>query len=288
MPFEDEFSHALREAADAAPPPPLERLAVGAQQRGRRRRQRRVVVASAAAVAVLAAGGTLALRERPSATAAGPGPVAATAGPTSPGTASPTPSPSPTPVASSSATPMTADQMLALLRGRLPAGLQLSNPMGQGTEPTPNAMLQMTMAAFTITDNRGSGGVELIVSRSAPSSDLASNSQCAPTPHGATPTCTSSALPGGGYLRVNLPARAAGGEQVWTADLWQPDGVHVEASAGNLPGPGTRANGPTRDAPVLNGDQLTALALDPVWQPVGAALSPPKPVTSQSPDANSH
>lgn len=260
MPFEDEFSHALWQAADDAPPPSVEAMAVGAQRRGERRKRRRTIVAGAAAVVLLAGAGGLVLQLRSSAT-----PTVVSAAPVT-ATADTGRSAAPT----SAGKVVTAAQMLELLRARLPAGLALTAPMSKGSDGPQRGPVQEAMAGFTITDARGKGGVVVSVTRVGVM-DPASRGFCPPSAS-STPTCTGTAQPDGSYLWVNRAARAVGGEQLWEAILAKADGTLVTVSSSNLPGPGAGAQGPTRDAPVLDTPQLSAIVLDPVWQQVAAAL----------------
>ncbi|PBC70534.1 hypothetical protein BX265_5074 [Streptomyces sp. TLI_235] len=265
MPFEDQLSHALRQAVDAAAPPSVESMAVGAQRLGQRRRRRRTVVAGAAAVALFAGAGALTIHQRPAATVAGPAPTGSATGPA--GTSARPASPA----APTTPAPVTGARMLELFRARLPAGLALSKPLGPGSEATtgPGRLLPHAMAGFSVTDARGEGSVTVEVIRDPPG-NASERSFCPPPTK--TPTCTVTPRPDGAVLTVNRPKAAAGGEQRWQVDLLGADGTLVTVASSNIPGPPTRAEGPTRDAPVLDTAQLTAVALDPVWQQVAAGL----------------
>ncbi|WP_431677716.1 hypothetical protein [Kitasatospora sp. KL5] len=265
MPFEDQFSHALRQAVDAAPPPSVDSMAVGAQQRGRRRKRRRTVVAGAAAVALLAGAGALTAHQKPTTTATGPAPTSSATG-TAQASASPA-----SPAATGVPVPVTAQQMLELFRARLPAGLALSKPMGLGSETTlgPGRPLRRAMAAYGVTDARGEGSVIVEVIRQRPGNP-SERSFCPPPTD--PPTCTATPRPDGAVLTVNRAKRAAGGEQEWQVNLLGADGVQVSVRSSNIPGPPTTATKPTRDAPVLDTAQLTAIALDSVWQQVAVGL----------------
>ncbi|MDH6115185.1 hypothetical protein P3T36_004104 [Kitasatospora sp. MAP12-15] len=258
MPFEDEFSHALREAAEASPPTSVELLAIGAAQRGRRRKRRRTVVASASAMAAMACVGVLTLQLRPSADVSSPSTVGTTADPATPAATRKLPPLTPVPA------PVTSGQLLELFKAELPADLRLSNAMTQ--DGSAGGSVQLT-AAYTATDGHHTGGVEINLTRApAHPGQRASVGPCS----GGIPDCTTTAEPGGASLSLYLPAQAAGGEQNWTATLDRPDGSALTISAGNIPGPGSGRDTPYPNAPLLSAAQLTALALDPVWQPLMA------------------
>ncbi|GAA2828813.1 hypothetical protein GCM10010441_61590 [Kitasatospora paracochleata] len=264
MSFEDELTRALRQAVDDAPPPSVEGIAFGAHQRGTRHKRRRAVFAGAAAVVLLAGAGTLAAQLRPAATVAAP---AAQPSTTAPSTA---PSTEPT---------VTVERMLDLLRERLP-GATLSTPVGlvRGGDDQ-HAPVRTASAAFTVTDSRGSSSVRVMVVRLEPRNP-STTTYCPP---GSTPTtCTVTARPDGSRLTAYRPEAALGGEQVWVVTLLKPDGTQVIADSGNLPGPGSKADGPTRDAPVLDTPQLSALATDPVWQSVSDAIAAGRTVPGDS------
>ncbi|TQF06026.1 hypothetical protein E6W39_32175 [Kitasatospora acidiphila] len=263
MPFEDDFSNALREAADASEAPPVQLMATGAAQRGRRTKRRRAVLAATASVAVLAVAGTLAVQLRPAASHRATTDLNAAASVSASHPAAQADSVDPK--------PMTDDQMLALFKSKLPSGLQLTRPLGQGTETNSQSGIQEAMAGYTVVDSKGSGGVEITVTHQR--ADLNSADMlCSP----AWTNCTRTAQPDGSYLRLDLPPKAVGGEQLWAVQLQRPDGIVVTASSSDLPGPGAPMSpDPTRDAPVLTADQLKAIALDPVWLQVGAALAAP-------------
>jgi hypothetical protein len=123
-------------------------------------------------------------------------------------------------------------------------------------------------AAYTVTDGTATGGVEVTVNRLAAGALPADAGGCEAGITG----CTSVTQPDGARLTIHRPARAPGGEQLWDAYLRRPDGTMVTVSAGNIPGPGTGLTEPYPNGPLLTGDQLGALALDPVWRPFAASL----------------
>ncbi|WP_371502446.1 hypothetical protein OG871_35455 [Kitasatospora sp. NBC_00374] len=265
MSLEDDFSQALREAAEASPPAPLGLMAAGAAQRGRRRKRRRAVAASAAAVAALGCLGALTLQLRPVAEAAGPSVAtspASSATPTAPAVASPS-------------APADSARLLELFKSKLPADLALSGPVRR--DPVPGTRLDLMVAAYTASDGHGTGGVEISLGRVVPWPGWPANVEgCSDVPN-----CTTTAQPDGSYLTVYRPDRAVGGEQVWSACLRRPDGVTVLVSAGNVPGPGAGLMEPYPNAPLLSPAQLSALALDPVWLPLAGGLPASSPAAAR-------
>jgi hypothetical protein len=264
MPFEDEFSHALRETAEASPPARLGLLATGAAERGRRRKRRRALTAGVATVAAVACASVLAFQLRPAAGPAGPADLGRSAGPASAApAASASASTGPSPSAATGAA-----QLLEVLRAKLPAGLQVSRPMswGGGTSGPRAGLLE---AAYTVTNGTATGSVQITVNRVAPGALQDADGACEPGLTG----CTSVRQSDGGRLKIYRPARGAGGDQNWDATLRRPDGTVVSVSAGNLPGPGTGRTEPYPNAPLLTAEQLGALALDPAWQPFAASLT---------------
>ncbi|MFI9275773.1 hypothetical protein ACIGXM_34495 [Kitasatospora sp. NPDC052896] len=257
MSFEDDFSHALREAAEAVPPAPLDLLVASAVRRGRRRRQRRAMVGAAGTVAALACVGALTLQLRSGAAPAAaevdaaphPKPVTSVLA-SPPGTAGATPS-----------APVSADRLLALFKSKLPADLRLSSPFTLDQTSGP-------VAAYTATDGNGTGSVEITISHAAPRAIPTASSDYCGKP--AIPGCVATAQPDGGELTVQLPPRAASGQQLWSATLNRPDGTTVMVSAGNIPGPDSGRATPYPNGPLLSGTQLSDLALDPLWQQVAA------------------
>lgn len=267
MPFEDDFSNALREAADASEAPPVQLMATGAAQRGRRTKRRRTVLAATASVAVLAVAGTLAVKLG--------APVTHPAPATNLSAAADSASPSRSAAQADVAAPksMTGDQMLALFKTKLPSGLQLTRPLGQGTGSDSQSGIQEAMAGYTVVDSKGSGGVEITVTHQK--ADLNSAGMvCSP----AGPTAPGPPSPTAAICASTCP-QGRRRRQLWAVQLQRPDGIVVTASSSDLPGPGQPMSPtPTRDAPVLTADQLKVIALDPVWLQVGAALAAPQDV----------
>ncbi|MCX4749860.1 hypothetical protein OG455_30830 [Kitasatospora sp. NBC_01287] len=275
MSFEEEFSHALREAATDSPPVAVDLLALGAAERGQRRKRRRTVLASAATVALLAGVGALTLQPRPSAEAAGPSadgrgaPTVSAAASGSP-TTTPSPSaPSPSTPSPSATAPVSAEQLLELFKTKLPGGLQLSDPMARDNVDG----VSNRFAALTVTDGRGSSSVEITIQHAPPWPNPTKPpiGNCLTT----DPDCVGTAQPGGAYLLAYHPPRAAGGAQQWSAMFDRPDGARVIVDESDVPGPGTGRTEPYANALLLSPEQLSALALDPVWAPLAVGLPTP-------------
>ncbi|MFE0458614.1 hypothetical protein ACFW1A_05035 [Kitasatospora sp. NPDC058965] len=164
---------------------------------------------------------------------------------------------------------ITTTRLLALLAAKVPADLHPSNPY-QLDETARLPWLRQLTAAYTVSDGAGTGSVRVEVRRTTPPP----GGTLTPTPC-AMPGCTVTPEPGGSYLTVYLPDRAAGGEQDWRATVDRPDGTSVTVSAGNLPAPGSDRKVPYPNAPLLTGGQLSSLALDPAWHQAAASLPAP-------------
>ncbi|MFC8716087.1 hypothetical protein [Kitasatospora sp. NPDC057198] len=267
-----EMSRALRDLVDsqdpAGPAPVAELL-----HRGRRRRGLRTtaVTGSVAAVAAIAVFGGIALSGGSAETAVGPA---------GQGTASASVSVS----ASASATsgsaakqgPTTGAEVAALLKSRFPAGYQavgepfLVNPRTDEPSFAVNPDLpeetrkQLTKslrgndsigAGYTIANGSKTGTVQITISHGT----------AGRAPAGCTvPYCSVIKQPDGSILLLTLPSYGPEVPQVWQALLYRTDGTMVTAESGTLPLPGHGQElyaGP----PALDGQMLTALALDPVW-----------------------
>ncbi|MEV4560579.1 hypothetical protein AB0K51_26785 [Kitasatospora sp. NPDC049285] len=257
---DERLPRALRDLADRHPgggPAPVAELL----SRGRRARRLRTLTATATAscaVAVLAATTLVLAPSGPAAAPVAPSTGSASASASS---GSPTPSPSPTPTA------LTAAQLLEMLRAKLPPSLRLSEPWTHG--PGPNGLGASTgptaisvAAAFTVTDGAHTGTAEIEISHVAPGNrpDTCDIAFCTVTPQ-----------PGGGSLTVYLPDYP-GVPQVWRATLRRPDGTLITASAGNVPGAVSASMELYPNPPLLDGPQLTALALDPAWLAAATGL----------------
>ncbi|MGF1426067.1 hypothetical protein [Kitasatospora sp. LaBMicrA B282] len=241
-------------------------------------------------------------------TAATPGPAATPSTAPSPGTAtSPTATPStptatsptatatPTAPASAPASasasasappslgPVDDATMLELFRARLPAGLQLSQPQSQGARtaqgttahPSSVAPPGMAMASFTITDGQGAASTMIQVYRQPVSSQGQADTSCPPASPPQGGPCT--VRPDGSTLLITDRGLApSSGEQFqpWlrSAKLQLPTGLVVTVATENAPDQG-RAPADRATVP-LTVDQLSSIALDPVWLAVGAQLPP--------------
>jgi hypothetical protein len=262
MPFEDDFSDALRAAADASPAPAVELLAAGAQQRGKRKKLRRTLVASVATVAVVAGGGVLATQLRPipadrqSIASAAVAPSSASA----------------SPAADTTAEPVTAAQMLTLLKQQLPTGLQLDAVRSQGATPEPDVKADGPFADYAVTDARGKGEVSINVQHLAAPLNLTLKSlTCQEGALKDGNSCTRTALAGGAYLRLlkNNMTMADGTVMAWQAQLQRPDGILVTAESWNT-SPSNPT--PTRAEPPLSTEQLGTLVQAPVWLTAAAGV----------------
>jgi hypothetical protein len=298
MPFEDEFSQALREAAYSTPPTPVVQLASVAAQRGRRRKRRNAVLASVAAVVTVTCVGVLALQLNPASDVASPGSTARPAAAVPSGAATATvpsvvPSTSAGPgSARPSSAPLTnagttnarttnqaqasADQFGALFTSKLPASLQLSSPMLSKQTHDPQLV-----AVYAAKDGDHQGSVEIDISKAGSHGPQSTAGPCSHP----VPDCTTTTEPDGSTLTLYLPTKDAygeqiwgaakdahRGEQVWSAFLRRPDGSVVMVESGNLQPSANLPHQVYANSPLLDGTQLTAIALDPAWQPLIAGL----------------
>ncbi|MER5642549.1 hypothetical protein ABT095_37140 [Kitasatospora sp. NPDC002227] len=223
--------------------------------RGRRTRRRRALGASAAAVCAVALIGAGAVATKPD----GPDPRPAA------GTVSSTPEPDVHfPV------PADARQLLALLPTKLPASFRYENhPMKVDADPH-DPRGRRAMGAYTIKDGSRTGTVGIEVVRAAvPQKVPPRPAQCTPS------DCTFTQQPDGGALMVLLGGKQADGAQQWLATLIRPDGTTVTASTGNVPLVGSDPHTPYPNGPLLDGAQLTALVLDPLWQEASDSMLAP-------------
>ncbi|MFJ8442480.1 hypothetical protein [Kitasatospora griseola] len=261
----EDLTYAMEELADrqapAGPPPTAELV-----RRGRLRKRQRAAVLTggvAAVAAVAMAGAFVVGGGSGSPTATGIGPAAAASG-----TGTPTGSPSGKPTSTSSPikpsdTHTAGPPIASLLAERLPAGFKILNSWDYpGAKP--GSGLWLVGAAHNISNGSQSGSMrlELTQLRDVPagSTNYKPTADCGPALN-----CTVTHRPDGSVLIVSLPPKAAGGEQDWSASLYGTDGGLVTASSGNIAGPG-QGGGVYGGGAVLTGEQLTALALDPVWQ----------------------
>ncbi|WP_033222179.1 hypothetical protein [Kitasatospora phosalacinea] len=268
-----EMSRALRDLADRhgpAGPAPVTEL----MHRGRRRRGLRTaaVTGSVAAVAAVAVFGGIALSG---------GPATTVAGPAGQGTASASASVSGSPGSAVRPGPTSGAEIATLLKDRFPQGYRadgepfviedraadLSLIEKQLTEEQKKLAVEQGRlpgrllggdeigAGYTVVKGSRTGTVQLTIDRG--------------TGHRAPATCDTEGCsitkqPDGSTVVLYLPPAAVGGQQVWQATLYRADGTMVVAGSGTVPLPGHGQDlyaGP----PVLDGQQLTALVLDPVW-----------------------
>ncbi|MFD5563784.1 hypothetical protein [Kitasatospora griseola] len=266
----------------AGPPPTAELL-----RRGRlgRRRRAAVVTGGVAAVAAVAMAGAFAVGIGGGSPTVGIGPAASASGSAKPsgtpsgkpsgtpsgkpsGTPSGKPSTDPTnssPSGKPSDAPTAGAPVPDLLAERVPAGYRiLATWKDPGPKPGSGKPWRIGVA-HTITNGPRTGTIRIELTQVAGvpsgSTDYKPTADC-----GTAPACTVTHRPDGSLLMVTLPAAAAG-LQDWQATLYSTDGSVVTASSSTVPAPGG-ATDPYSGPPVLNGEQLTALALDPVWQGV--------------------
>ncbi|MFB7948206.1 hypothetical protein ACFC6L_25180 [Kitasatospora phosalacinea] len=271
-----EMSRALRDLADRhgpAGPAPVTEL----MHRGRRRRGLRTaaVTGSVAAVAAVAVFGGLALSG---------GPTATVAGPAGTGTASAPASASVTPGGAVRLGPTSGAEVAALLKSRFPQGYRadgepyLVDDKGvdlellgkqlteeqkkqlaeQGGLPDRLRGGEKVGAGYTIVKGSKTGTVQLTVDRGQGGTPRRAPTTCD------LPGCSVTEQPDGSTLLLDLPPAAAGGEQVWQATLYRTDGSMIVAQSGVVPLPG-HGHDLYAGPPALDGQQLTALVLDPVW-----------------------
>ncbi|MFD8596082.1 hypothetical protein ACFV1L_13860 [Kitasatospora sp. NPDC059646] len=254
----EDLSHALAVLADRqAPdgPAPVADLL----RRGRRsRRGRAAALTGAAAVVAAALAGVAALPAGPTST--GIGPAAAASGG---GSAGPTGGASPGP-----GDPDSGPDVAELLAARIPAGYRIEKTWTDpGPQPVPSPTAGYRAQAFRvgalhgITNGTRSGDIRIEVGQvpGVPrhSKDFKPHANCADTPR-----CWVENRPDGSQLYKVLP-EVATGNQTWQVTLFRTDGSMIVASSSIFLGQEDRLR-----TPVLDGDRLTALALDPVWQQV--------------------
>ncbi|MGW4379296.1 hypothetical protein [Kitasatospora sp. NPDC004531] len=281
----EELSHALEELADRQPPPGSAPTA-DLLRRGRRRRLVRsaAMTGTAVAVAAVALGGLFA--GTPVDTAAGIGPAAgATVSDKPTGSAKPsgTPSTKPTGSAKPSGTPTGKDQpkpsgtpstktsnspvlnprVEELLAARRPAGYRLTNAFSD-PDPEPGSGVRYRVVAteglFRDSDRRG-GDISMAITHVQ---GMPQGATYQPNPScGGASNCTVTHRPDGSVLMVTL-SPAVHDIFWWEATLYRTDGSLITARERNSPEMGEDPVFP----PILDGDQLAALALDPVWTQV--------------------
>jgi hypothetical protein len=161
--------------------------------------------------------------------------------------------------------PVTAAQMLDLLKQQFPAGTRLSEGVGQGAVKE-DAKLKVDgpFAQYLLTDDQGSGRVSINVLAYPGPLDLGLRSlTCPPMTPAPNDSCTRTALPDGSYLRTLSTSFQLDGrtEIDWSVEVQRPDGVVVTAGAHNG---GDKAE-VTRPEPPTDLAWLTALAKNPLW-----------------------
>ncbi|GAA1944491.1 hypothetical protein [Kitasatospora viridis] len=264
--YEEEFGAALRAAVAGSPEPAVELLAAGAQRRGRRKKLRRNLVAGTAAAAVVAGAGLATAQLQGGAHGTAQADKHATAVVSTPGSAA-SASASAGASAGPAPAPVTGEQMLALLKQRVPAGFQPGTSIVQGAVNNPNVKADGPFALLNVTDGQGQGAVSINVRVFPNPLDLSlSGLTCSTTPDPNT-ACTRVQLADNSYLRTIKRTNVFAGDTMlnWSADLERPDGLVVTAASSNETPNGAKAGRPT---PPLSTDQLAALAQDQVWQSV--------------------
>ncbi|MFF9159593.1 hypothetical protein ACF081_04975 [Streptomyces longwoodensis] len=259
-PFEDRLSRALHHTGGAFDAD-RRALAAGGAARGRRKRllRRTALAGGAAGVAAVCLGGTLLL---------------------APGDRDGTPRPAPvagSPTASPAAAPVTADQVIATLKGLLPEG-EVSGAQGRGSDgrsATPYAQL-------VFDDGEGAAALSVGLGRVAPGGDDARQlTECPDKVLAAYDACTSERQPDGSVVRVlkgyEYPDRRVD-TKLWTADLVGADGAHVSVSEWNA---AAEKDAPvTRPEPPLSAAELRDLAAAPAWRDVVGSLPAAEEVTT--------
>ncbi|MFD7733566.1 hypothetical protein ACFV6F_24695, partial [Kitasatospora phosalacinea] len=113
-------------------------------------------------------------------------------------------------------------------------------------------------AGYTIVKGSKTGTVQLTVDRGQAGASRRAPATCD------IQGCSVTQQPDGSTLVLQLPPAAVGGEQVWQATLYRTDGSMIVAESGLVPLPG-HGHELYAGPPALDGQQLTALVLDPVW-----------------------
>ncbi|WP_431681445.1 hypothetical protein [Kitasatospora sp. KL5] len=253
MPVEENFTVALRSAAELAPEPNAFAFAQGAAERGVRRRRRRraaVLTGAAAAVALLAAGSVPALRSDQGA-------------------------------AAQPWSTVTAEYMRDSLVSLLPGG-RITNALGfTGEESSvrggPSGVVEIETA-------RGAGPITLSLDRiSTPVTESSRGAHCFDPSERATESCSRTVQPDGSVLMVNvlLPEQAGMGKTM-IATYTHPDGRQVRIDSFNRSAQGE---------PPITGEQATAVLQSSAWD-VGfggvRVTDPPQPGVSTPPASALH
>ncbi|NKQ29066.1 hypothetical protein [Streptomyces galbus] len=261
-PFEDRLSRALHHTGGAFDAD-RRALAAGGAARGRRKRllRRTALAGGTAGVAAVCLGGTLLL---------------------APGDRDDTPRPAPvagrrTATASSTAAPVTADRMIATLKGLLPEGT-VSDARGGGS----GGRTAAPFAQLVFDDGKGAAALPVGLGRVAPGGDDARQlTECPDKVLAAYDACTSERQPDGSVVRVlkgyEYPDRRVA-TRLWTADLVSADGAHVSVSEWNA---AAEKDAPvTRPEPPLTAAELRDLAAAPAWRDAVGSLPAAEEVTA--------
>lgn len=246
---------ALRGAAEAFPPVGVD-LAGRGWTRGRRLRRNRNLRAGAAAAAVVALigggayalGGVGGLGDDPPVSVASQGSAVPSSTPDGPG-------------------PMTADQLVATLKGVLPSGGTATAGIGRGTQQDPTAYYAGGWAELLYGNADGASLVRVSLTKAF---GLRS---CGPEQVEPGMSCEATPLPGGTLITMRRavpgPAARNGAGQV-RAEFVRPDGSSVVVSAVAV---GQSPDGKSAPKLVVSAEQVAAMAQDPVWQSAAAYVA---------------
>ncbi|MEU9129506.1 hypothetical protein AB0D08_15600 [Kitasatospora sp. NPDC048540] len=240
MTFEEDFSHALRDAAELSPDPPAVALARSAARIGHLRRQRRrAVLVTSSLAAVVLAGLTV-------------------AGAHLPGLKT-------TPSGGHRSDRITGPFMDRTIRALLPTGeVQESRAFGLGEVQAPGAG---PLVSVVFDDGRGSAMVTLTTDRVAlPITTKTNGTECWDSFSSPVEACTRTPRPDGSVLLIQkLHPRDQYDVRTWMAVYTGADGHQIRVDETNSRNAGLPL---TRDAPPLNDEQLAALVTSRLWDPV--------------------
>ncbi|MDH6135624.1 hypothetical protein P3T37_005040 [Kitasatospora sp. MAA4] len=259
MPFDDNFSQALREAAELAPEIPMDTLVDGAQSRSRRRTVRRRTAVAASAAGVLLAG--LAVTQlQPSGSSLA----------TSDGRSS----------------QITGAFMDRTFKSLLPPGRVTEDQgAGIGQVDPPGAGPRATLK---FDDGHGAGMINLSTNRvPAPVARGAQDTECPDPFTSPDANCVRTVRPDGSILLVNKLALRPGGPLTWNVTWTGTDGRQIRIDEYNSV---TAAPPTTRPEPPLSIEQVTAIETSSAWDPVfeqfaAPASGAPSPGTHVAPPA---
>jgi hypothetical protein len=254
------FTRALHQAADGFAPADGLALVTAGHARGRtlRRRRTAAMVTSAAAVLALAGAGGLLASTSAHGTAHGNGGVSAASAPSRGATAT-----AHAVDTAAGARPVSAQQMEDLLVSMLPPGT-VSGREGRGTDDE-----LPPYAHVVFDDGHGASAIEVAVEP-----DGAAPPDCADA-EGAGYSCTQTHVHGGiltilkGY---EYPDHRTDTKE-WLAEFRTQDGTLISVSEWNA---AAEKDAPvTRPEPPLSAARLAAIATNPVWRRVAAAVPGP-------------